>query len=261
MKQKLTFSFIIFLTMLSLSVLSQTKSQNDSSTVIIFNSGSTPSKTYNEKNIIKIAPISFITGKFPITYERKITDFLSLQVGVGLTSRDYLRTAINHETALQESEGIRLISENLPPNITDASDNLFKFDNRKPAMGYMISIQPRVYFDSEALEGMFMGLSYDMMRYNFYIPGLTYNGFDVVHNGEKKNEFENIQDFNAFFGSQYLFDRITLEYFLGIGMRSVKGEKYAAGRDYNTHIIYEGVSQYNQKTINLSAGLKVGYLF
>ncbi|HUQ96583.1 MAG TPA: hypothetical protein VM010_02890, partial [Chitinophagaceae bacterium] len=134
------------------------------------------------------------------------------------------------------------------------------FDHRTPKMGYLYSIEPRVYFESEAPEGSFLGFEYNYAKYKFQIPGLlkSTNG-DYTHSGAPMDEYENITDLMVHFGGQQLFDRISLEYSTGVGLRKISGAKYAAYDDGSG--LVEGLAAYKDNKINFGIGLKVGYHF
>jgi hypothetical protein len=253
MKKKLL--FILIMSFAFHVTFSQTRKKVDSSTVIIFNEGGTQTskkKRSSESNIIKIAPLGFLSGTFPLLYERRFTDFFSIQVAGGLTARNYVRNAFQKETEIEYK---------YPWNdtYTDQSAPAHDMENRKAKMGFMGSIQPRIYFASEGLDGSFLGLSFDYYRYNFEIPGLTGSGGSYTQNGSPKSEYENIKDFMVHFGYQTLYDNISLEYTTAIGLRNTMGSKYAAG--YNGSQLIEGFATYKQSAINFNIGIKVGYHF
>lgn len=234
------------------------KNIKDSTTVIIFNqsSSSTTSKKHksSESNIIKIAPLGLLSGTFPLFYERKITDFLSIQAAGGITLKNYTRALfakeadINYEYSWNNS------------SYYDEAEPLFEFQHRKPKMGFMASLQPRIYFESEGLEGSFLGLSFDYYKYNFEIPALTGSSGNYTYNGPIQKEFENIKDFMVHFGYQSLYDRVTLEYTTAIGLRNVNGSKYAAASTSSSTLI-QGTAEYKQTLLNFNIGIKVGYHF
>jgi hypothetical protein len=234
------------------------KNIKDSSTVIIFNQSSTNSgekkSRSGENNIIKIAPLGFVSGTFPILFERSFTDFFSVQFSGGLTSKNYSRSAFTKEGSS--------IKYTFPwdNDMNDQSEKLHSFDFRKPAMGYMASIQPRVYFESEGLEGSFLGLSFDYYKYNFQIPGMTNTNGDFKQNGAMQNESETLKDFMVHFGNQTLYDRISFEYSTALGIRNVDGSKYVATQTSSTGF-REGFATYKQTVFNFNIGLKVGYHF
>ena len=212
-------------------------------------------------NIVKIAPLGFVTGAFPIYFERRINNFFTVQVGAGLTGKNHLRGAI------QNAAKIATIhypwgNNNTGYDDNDAAEELFGFDFRKASMGYMFSIQPRLYFDSEAPDGAYVGLSYDYYRHKFTIPGIVVQGGEAVHNGSTKKEHENLNDVMVYFGYHAIFDHLTLDASGGLGLRSGKGIKYAALFDQSSgQITNEGYADYSQKIFSFGIALRVGYHF
>ena len=253
--------FLLILSILTLQLSNITYAQSkknlrDSTTVIIFNQSSSGSKKHKksgEDNIIKIAPLGFVSGTFPILFERSITEYFSVQVGAGLTHKNYFRTATT-----QDADNIKY---NYPTpyenSYDDVSEHIYKFNYRQVKMGYMLSLQPRLYFESDGLEGSFLGLSLDYYRYNFQIPGVVGDGLNSFkQTGSLKDENENIQDFMVHFGNQALNDKISIEWTTALGIRNVTGNKYFA-----TQSAFEGVSKYKQTVFNFNLGFKVGYHF
>ncbi len=196
-------------------------------------------------------------------YERRITDFFTMQVGAGLTHRNYARTLI--QKAINENDNGNLKFKNesdreIMYNLQ--SEQPFEFNLRSAKLGYMFSIQPRLYFESEAPEGFFLGASFDYMRYNFEIPSVTSssNG-SIQQTGPSVKEYENVKDFMIKFGSQQVFDKLTLEATSEVGLRNVSGATYIAGRDYNSSTIKTSLAPYTQSRLNFNFGFKVGYHF
>lgn len=263
--KKILFVVSILFLMHTIASAQNNKNRKDSTVVVIFNENKTASekkksRKSGEDNVIKIAPLGFISGSFPVYFERRINDFFTVQVGVGLTSKNYLRSAI------QKEGNINNINYPWGDNSskTDASERLFSFDYRKPAIGYMFSIQPRLYFESEAPDGSFLSASYDYYSYKYSIPRLEVNANgDPKNSGAtKKSEYENISDLMVHWGYQSVYDKLTLEYTTGIGLRTAKGSKYIGNFDYSTNkITDEGIATYSQTGFNFSIGLKVGYHF
>ena len=223
-------------------------------------------KASTEKNIIKFSPLGFLTGAFPIYYERVVNDFFSVQTGLGFTSRNYMRSII------QQASENNNINFDYPwdPNapITDQTEESYYFQYRSAAPGFMFTIQPRLYFESDAPDGAYLGVSYDFYRYNFKTPKMRYDSFSQSYNqrgGMLLNEHENISDLMATFGYHYVYDHLSVDYSIGTGIRNVRGVKYhfATGYDINSNPItpIEGFSTYKQTTFNFNLGIKVGYHF
>lgn len=261
MKNSLSITLLLLCACVSQTTIAQKRKQAQDSTVVItFQEikpvGATKKKGSSESNVIKIAPLGFINGTFPLYYERRLADFFTLQVGGGLTSRNYMRGVW--------VDGLSEIAETKYPwdadGYGDEADPLYDFSNRTARLGHLFSVEPRLYFESEAPEGLYLGLGYNKMRYNFQIPALvsTSNG-NREHKGKPVDEYENVSDMMANFGGQSIYDRLSFEYAVGIGLRNVRGSKYARYQDGNSYV--EGPTAYKDSKINFTIGLRVGYHF
>jgi hypothetical protein len=239
------------------------KALRDSATVIIFSGNTKPkAKKTGESNIVKISPLGLFSGTFPITFERRITDYFSLQASAGLTLRNYARTLFMKK---YDNESVGTVKFTYPwgtDSYDDVSESLYSFNYRKAKLGYMVSLQPRIYFESEGLEGPFLGLSFDHYRYNFDIPSVKFDALgNPTQDGPTVKEFENITDFMVNFGTQTLYNRISLEYAFALGLRNVSGSKYAARYNYSTYEAEEGMATYKQTLFNFNIAFRVGYHF
>lgn len=242
------------------SVYGQTKKQaKDSSVVIIFSESksSTTSKKHKgsaETNIVKIAPLGFISGAFPLLYERRITDFMTVQVGGGLTNKNYIRAGIK-----EANEEVEYSESPFEDSYYDEAEALYHFKYRKPEMGYMYTVEPRIYFESEAPEGSYLGIAYNFAKYKFAIPALVASPEGYEHKGAPVKENENITDLMIHFGWQNMYDRISLEYSTALGLRKVSGSKYIAYNNGTTFV--DGLAKYTENRLNFGIGIKVGYHF
>jgi len=272
-KKQTIYLFILVGLALSINLKAQKKTQpkkDSTSTVIIFSQSSKPSevterlhKKAGESNIIKIAPLGFISGTFPVYYERAITEYFSVQGGLGLTNRNYYR-----EVSFKASESLDFSSNTTNYSSSDLADNLYTFNHRTANMGFMFALQPRFYFDSEGLDGSFFGVGYQNCRYNYTHQGITSaigtdNGSGVF-GGPDKNEHENLSDIFAVFGWQKLHDRISFETTVEAGIRKVNGSKYVAYATDNgnsTYTVTDGFQDYTQTKFYFNIGIKVGYHF
>lgn len=220
------------------------------------------SKRSSEQNIIKIAPLSFISGYVPLYFEKEITPFFSLQVGAGITTRNYLKEWANNFD-LSEKETAKntwsAAGNEGNENYYSAND----FDNRTSSTGFYFSIQPRIYFENEGMNGSFIGISYDRFRYNSssykIINGSYGQDGNPIFSNDMFKEYENISDISAIFGTQTLYDRIAVEYSTGIALRSVKGRRYAYTSDAFTGQYIDGYSDTKKTTPAFTFSIKVGY--
>lgn len=229
-------------------------------TVIIFNNGSSSIPKQRNSigdNIIKIDPLGFVFGKIPFSFERKFSDLFSVQLSAGVTSKNYLRS-VWEEGSVDPSGSNYKFKDAAPAGFSDETDGLYNFDNRTASLGYTFGVQPRVFISEEALEGIFFGLGLNMSRYNFSTPSLVGNSSGNTLTGPAKNEYENVKDVTVHFGYQKLYDRLSLEYSTGLGLRKVDGVKYRAGGSGPS--FYESLSSYSKKTgINFEVSFKLGF--
>jgi len=226
-------------------------------------------KASTEKNIIKFAPLGFLTGTFPVYYEHVVSNFFSVQTGLGFTSRNYVRSFIQ-KTSQDASDNSNL-NINYPWDpiepISDLSEKSYNFQYRSTKPGFMFSVQPRLYFENDAPDGVYMGVSYDFYRYNFNTSGMrrvdTINNRNVTQRGGPlKKEFENISDFMVTFGYHDVYDHLSVDYSIGMGIRNVSGIKYFyAIEDYGNPPItpLQGITDYKQTAFNFNLGIKIGY--
>ncbi len=224
-------------------------------------------KASTEQNIIKFSPLGFLSGSFPIYYERVVNDFFTVQTGLGFTSRNYVRSLIQ-QASDNSNLNINYPWDPIEP-ISDLSEKSYNFQYRSTMPGFMFSVQPRLYFENDAPDGVYMGVSYDFYRYNFNTSGMR--RVDTIDNrkvtqrgGPLKKEFENISDFMVTFGYHDVYDRLSVDYSIGMGIRNVSGIKYYyAIEDFGNPPItpLQGITNYKQTAFNFNLGIKVGYHF
>ena len=133
-----------------------------------------------------------------------------------------------------------------------------EFTNKKSAIGYTFSIEPRIYFNNEGVEGPFLGLGYSMSKYKTSSRQVQTGINDLTFLNSYFPEYETISDLSVNFGSQTVNDRISLEYTIGIALRNKKGERYAYTYDTDSKFI-DGVSSYKKTVPAFLFSFKVAY--
>jgi hypothetical protein len=222
----------------------------------------------SEQNIIKIAPLNFIVGVIPFHYERAINETFSVQIGVGITSSNYIKDAIRIAQSDRNSDVSSTVWNgiSIDPGLKN-ENNSSSYKNRKSSLGYYAALEPRIYFQSEGLDGPFMGLSFSKTRYNStskkVVTGLTASSTPSFTAGTFDGH-ETFTDVFVNFGTQTLHDHISIEYSVGVGLRKVTGTEYAFAQDYGssggTQFI-DGVSTLDKTKLGFNLSLKVGYHF
>lgn len=223
-----------------------------------------------ELNIVKIAPFAFIGGNIPVFFEHSINETFSIQAGIGLTTRNYILDALRY--ASDEGAGAgsiygtqKIVWSN--GELNNYSNQVNDLDNnylgRKSKMNFSYSIEPKVYVESEGLDGAFFSLSYNGAKYtntiNTVKKGLAYSSNPVL-DGSTFNEYYKINNLLVNYGYQTLYDHISLEYSLGLGIRKIKSTSYAYGFDGSNKTI-DGIGTSEGTTLGYNLAFRVGYHF
>ncbi len=227
-------------------------------------------KGSSELNIIKIAPFAFIGGNIPVFFERSINETFSIQAGIGITSKNYILDLLRAASSDNGNSGSIYGAQKIVWNngqVNNISNQIDNLDNnylsRKSKLSFSYSIEPKVYFESEGLEGAFLSLSYNSSKYS--------NSINTIKNGLPNSstpaldggtfvEYYKINNLLVNYGSQTLYDHISLEYSIGLGIRRINSRSYAYGYDNNNKTI-DGVGTTNASTLGYNIALRVGYHF
>jgi hypothetical protein len=225
-------------------------------------------KSSSELNIIKIAPLSFIGGNLPIFYERSITPTFAIQVGVGITMKNYINDALK-EAGNGGNSGSSYPSQTIvwqDGTINTYSDDSYdkSIDNkRKSTTGYFFAIEPKIYFENEGLEGGFISFTFNTGKYNNTVgtikTGTTTSSIPTLNGGTFAG-YDKITNLLVNYGSQTLYDHISLEYSVGIGLKKISALNYAYSTD-NTGKYVEGVGTTDATTLGYNIAFRVGYHF
>lgn len=216
----------------------------------------------SETNIVKIAPLSFLFGLVPVFYERRISDIFSVQVGAGITIKNYMKEITDDlELGKADEEDFTYNWNNGQGSVTnfgsDDSKNTYK-------TGTFFSIQPRIYFEGEAMDGWYMGLSYENTTYKFGSPtivtGVSYSN-PVAFTSTYSKDYNKYSDIAVHFGGQSIYDRLSLEYSFGIAIRSKKSRQYVYGFDSNNSNYIDGYADLKKSVPVGLFSFRVGYHF
>lgn len=218
-----------------------------------------------EKNIVKLSPLSFISGQIPVFFEREINSFFSIQGGLGITTHNYWEELIDKANDGSTTEFQSITWDDGSTNNTYENLTPSGYSNyRKSKMGTFFSLEPRIYFESEGMDGSYISLTYRNMAYKTAANKIDASGgfsSDPVYLNTTFAESKKMSDILVSFGYQTLYDRISLEYSTGIGLRHLSGEQYVYGYNYNTSKYVEGVGTIDKTKIAFNISLRVGYHF
>lgn len=234
----------------------------DSTVTIIFTGTPQQKKAKKEKeptweNIIKVAPTGMFVGSIPIIYERRLSESIGIQASLGVTSRNFMRGLFKYTS---------LDNYNWPTNTSysysDVIDDIYTFNLRQSEIGTTFSIEPKFYFDAEALRGIYVGFSYNYYSYKFSTPKAVLNTAKdrIEFISERKNESEKITDFMVHVGRQNIHKHLAFELALAAGLRKVEGTKYIASYK-GAGSFYDGFGTYKQLIPHIELTIRLGYAF
>jgi hypothetical protein len=184
-------------------------------------SGSAPS--WKEDNVVKLGLLNVASGNIPIYYERRLLPLLSVQAGVGVTVRDFAADVVN-----------MIFTNGEPPY-----NPYYQYAERKPKVGYYMSIQPKVYTSSDAMDGFWVSPMLEFKRFNFKAnmvdqTAISSGDGPVYLTNSFQSEFRNDLDFTLNIGWQWLLDnKVAVEYSMGAGFRRFWEERQNIGDGYN----------------------------
>ncbi|MGR6088857.1 MAG: hypothetical protein ACU4F9_11820 [Arcticibacter sp.] len=227
---------LIIITILTLTYANsfgQSDTSKSKTTVIYFGDGSSTAEENSNKkydaSAVKLGIFSLVSGLYGLNYEREFSDLLSLEVGAGLTGRNWVYGIASGEDGFggkpQKSE---YFDENL-----DEFDNDYDYTARECKVGFFLTATPKFYFaDEDGMDGSYLGFNIQYRRYNYTAYGevsatdLT----DITSSENDVDEFENQTILALRWGYQNMNDKTIIDYFVGIGARNYKGERRDIGR-------------------------------
>jgi hypothetical protein len=190
---------------------------------------------YNKKvednkifNLVKLNPLLIFVGDIPIYYERRISDHVGVEAGIGMTLTDYYFSSISDE---------------LIDNTTNTK------------MGYSFAAGLHLY-TSKHYKGMEELYFSPEIRIRKYMTELyQYSGIDISPAIEQNRI---ITDFQIKLGFiSYWSDNVSAEYYCGIGIRNRNINKALVTSTGNALIIE---MQHTQDVVPcISAGVKIGF--
>lgn len=193
-----------------------------------------PDSVFAVINAVKVDPIQIVFGDFRLFYERLITDQYSVELGVGITGRNYAADVFDY-------------------SLDDLGDNV---DIKS---GYNFSIALRHYFrESEEMIGPYLSLGFDTRKYQTNFSVIDTSG---ALTGDTFEDVRRFSTLYATFGIQAipLSSNVFGDFYIGVGVRKVDFDIVRADdiRRPETYSI-SNTSEYRPAVL---AGVKLGFGF
>lgn len=193
-----------------------------------------------QANAVKAGLTSWITGVIPFYYERRVTPWLGLQFGLGLTTRDFTADVVND---------LIFSFSNNPERYNNYG--FYGQEGRKSSVGAYVSFQPKFYPKSRALRGFYVSPLVEYKRFDFVAqypdPTPTSNDQDPPgYLTTTMPEYRNTVDFTVNVGRQWLFPtKVSLELMGGVGFRKVWEQRRVVTQNDANIYNPNGYSQYD----------------
>lgn len=206
--------------------------------------------------ILKTSPLAFVFGRQPFEVEKEINDYLSLQIGAGLTFEPLWTGYDGLVSELNDELGDSYVSTVWDQ---DVQDDYSDYTIRSGQVGPMFTASPRFFFDSDGYEGMYIA---PVLRYsiqNFKVQKVEEGRGDIVRlpDDVQKESIKNT-DIMVHWGSQTLYPKLTLEWFLGAGIRLRSNTRQDVGFSATT-LSGNAERKFNDKRLRIEMGIRVGF--
>jgi len=237
--------FIFFITIISFRASGQEKSANDydgqkhiTGTDYSYYKKKRVRESTEAKpqaNVVKTSLTSWLSGCIPVYYERRVTPWLGLQGGLGITTRDFMANL---------RDDIYYIYSTNPVAYNNYA--FYSTQGRKTALGVYVSFQPKFYPRKNALGGFFVSPMLEYKRFDYTAEytdqSITSDESQPTYVAKTMPEYRNTVDFTVNVGWQWLFQsKVSLELMMGAGFRKLWEQR----RVINQTNVYNPVSGYN----------------
>jgi len=211
------------------------------------------------KNSLTVGLVSAINGYTPFYYERALLDFLSIQVGAGITYRSFGNDL--GQMLWNDGKNSEFV-ENSQSGFRNVTDQYFHYKYRKASMGTYFSVAPKIYFSNDAMDGFYLApvLEWKLYRYKAQLANETKttadagNSFDtwtlenddrnIPHTGNTMDEKMSCLDISLNVGGHYQrASRLTIGWSIGLGLRKMKSERL------DIYTISDGSNDYFRNTL------------
>lgn len=199
-----------------------------------------------ESYVLKINPLLFANGEIPIYAETGIGKSFSVEVGVGITSKDYISMLTNY----------RLFKE--WPDYS-ADDN---FKNTVARPGYLLKLGIRYYLGVQDFpEGYYFALEgrYTTHNLDFKIPDMTNLYLTQTGSISLSDTYLDAVILNGY--QLEVFDHAYIDFYTGIGARQQHIEYVTSASNNYTPANYFSKASADNLVVLFSVGLKLGYSF
>ncbi|MDB5227572.1 MAG: hypothetical protein JWN78_1765 [Bacteroidota bacterium] len=180
------------------------------------------------KNNAKVGLFGPAYGEVQFYYERYLTNWLTVQGGLGLATRDFVGE-LYMNGGLFRSSNIQTSSNWNGPDEYDAPDEYSSYQFRKAGVGICASIAPRFYVagDADDFDGFYLSPVFEYAIRNYKVQKVNASG-NRLPNDKMKEKVNSIYFFLTM-GWQNNFEPIVLDWSLSVGLWKYKANRLDIG--------------------------------
>lgn len=206
------------------------------------NSSTPKPKRIFPKDNIKLGLLGPVNGEVLISYERYIADFFTMQVGVGITTRDFIGDYYSRLSFGSKAKYKSVNSSWTGQNETDEYDDNTTYEFRKAGIGYAFAFAPRFFPGGDAFDGFYIS---PYLAYHYR----TYKAQKVDQYGTRTSEYqkENAKKLSVClnFGWQKNFEPVILDFYFSLGVTRSKQTRLDVGATLDE---LQGIYIYGNRT-------------
>lgn len=225
-------------------------------------SRSSSSKDYvGTQLVIKSNPLSFLYGRQFVEGEYALTDYLTLEGGIGVTFLPRLSGTQNiyaeayREIFLQEE----CSSPNYEGSLDFCDQNLYDdYSIRKASVGPWLTGALKFYLFNDALDGSYISLNLKYHRNNYQVLTVEETLNFQRTDSDYVNEYVSNLDYTVRAGLQTIFDPLVTDAFVGIGIRSINQNRLDIGIDPGMDAYTNSFHQSSSSGLVIEVGIRLG---
>lgn len=168
---------------------------------------------YGSSIVLKTSPLSVFYGSQFIEVEKSVLDFLSLEIGGGITFKN--NVAPNSYSVFNPYSGCT--SSNWPED-RDYCDDYYDTAFRSTKLGYTGMAAVKLYFANEAPCGLYLSFNVNYSRLNYSAKRVKEGMTSILRVEDYDMEKVNNLEYSVRFGWQSFHDPLISNFFIGFGV-------------------------------------------
>lgn len=206
--------------------------------------------------ILKTSPITFVFGHQSLELEREISDLISLQLGIGANFKPVWAGFEGELLDAIYENGSFCQSENW---YSDVCDSYYDSEFRNWKGGIRLTGMVRLFFDNEGFEGSYIAPVIRYSTRNYQVQRVQ-EGVNFLERLSDSWEKESTRDLDivVHYGYQTLYEKLTVDWFSGLGARLRHSRRLDVGADISGNY-GNAIREFDQSLLRFELGVRIGF--